>query len=63
MCPGLGVADRDLAPIREARLHARGALAIDDADVMACFAQIPGRGNADYTCTEDDDVHRSTGLI
>ena len=59
--PGLGMADRDLSAIGEARLEARFRLPVDHADRLA-VAQIPiGGVHADNAGAENDHVEIGFG--
>jgi len=56
--PGLGVADRDLAAVGEARLQ-RGVLApVDHRDGMARAGEIPRRRRPDHARTQHRHLHR-----
>ena len=55
--PRLGVAHRDLAAVREARLEPCGALPLDDGHLVAGAHEVPRGRSADDACTQHDHSH------
>src|SRR5882672_12385393 len=55
--PGLGVADRDLSAVREARFEPRFRLPVDYRNLVARPCKVPGTGRADDAGSENDDPH------
>ena len=57
--PRLRVRHRDLPAIGERGLQAGGIVPLEQRDLVAGLAEVPGGGNADDAGAENQDVHRS----
>ena len=51
------MADRDLATVGKAGFHPDIGLAIVDVNVPSTFPQVPCRGNAHYTGSQNSSTH------